>query len=182
MQNTDCGPGSTLHNTERLRDFLAKCISDYEIKTVNDVGCGDLFWISHVDIPDYRGYDETIREKAKERIKDGWGLVRLDVTKDPMRQCDLTVCKDVLRHHDISNVNAIINNIKNASRYLLSDYDQETHIVKQWHKTIDDGNAYCLSANKLNLCDYLGEPLESIESDELKTKRFGIWGFMSGDY
>jgi hypothetical protein len=176
MNQTACGPGSTLANTESLRAFLCECIGRYDIKTINDVGCGDLFWISktHIDI-DYTGYDEVIRDIARKRLRYGWNLERADITADPMRKCDLSICKDVLRHHGKTGIDAIISNMKSSSRYLIADYDSETQLIDSWHKTIEDGQSYCLRGNKLNLCDYLGYPIESVSSDELDTKRFGLW-------
>ena len=180
MSQTDCGPGSSVEKTVTLRAFFDKCIIDYNIKTVNDIGCGDLYWITldNREI-DYIGYDSLIRTKALERLRHGWELVFGDVKSVNLRSCDLSLCKDVFRHHDNDGIEAILSNIKKSSKYLLCDYDLEHKITDSWHEDLKDGQPYDISGNRVDVRRYLGEPLISCPSNEGEIKRYGLWKFLS---
>jgi hypothetical protein len=170
---TNCGPGSTEEMTRKLREFLPKVIKKHKIKTVNDAGCGDLFWVSLTDIDvDYVGYDDNIREVARGRaLERDWKLVKADITKTPMRRCDLVICKDVFRHHSPSGIKNILSMMD--AKYLLADFDEENRPGDTHHRDIGD-ETYCLQGNKTDLREYLGEPEEQIQADE-QGKRFGLW-------
>lgn len=171
----ECGIGSTKGNTESLRKFIYEVINDFDIKTVNDAGCGDLYWFTLEDYPvSYTGYDEVIRDSAVSRLRENWILVEADIMETCLCESDLVICKDVLRHHDRSGIDAIIENI-NTAKYLLADYDDKTVIGDSWHKTVSDGENYSLRGNKVDLREWLGDPIRSVASDEIETKRYGLW-------
>lgn len=172
-----CGPGSTKEKTEYLRKFLKDSISKYGIKTVNDAGCGDLYWITidALDI-DYCGYDDLVRTDAKARLKPGWKLEHCDLVTDCMRKCDLVVCKDVFRHHNENEIGQILRRIQKCSRFLLADYDSIHKVETQTqHKALKDGEYYAICGNSVDLRRYLGVPIESVKSNERIEKRYGIW-------
>lgn len=170
---TKCGPGSTEANTVNLRTFLRKVADDFNVNRVLDLGCGDLYWITIDEWSfDYLGVDDNIRLEAKQRASERvWDLLEADVRNfSPPDKYDLTICKDVLRHHNESGIIDILSGVK--SPYFLSDYDEKTHIIDSYHRPADD---YCLQANKVNVCDWLGAPIASVASNELPSKRFGLW-------
>lgn len=170
---TKCGPGSTAANTVNLRKFLKFIVEKYEIDSVIDFGCGDLYWITLDSWPfSYLGIDDNVRPEALQRAAErGWSVSEGDLRSHKVSQkADLTICKDVLRHHDHEGISRIFGNLR--SHYLLADYDDKTSIGGTYHRLVDD---YCLQANKVDVRDWLGEPIESIVSNELDSKRFGLW-------
>lgn len=170
INQTKCGPGSTERATRELRKFLKRIVSEYGIETVNDYGCGDLYWLTLEQWDfDYLGLDEYIRNAADRRAQEGWILKEKDISEYKARPCDLAICKDVLRHHDDEGIRKILRNID--AKYLLADYDAETIINNSYHRVVDD---YTLMGNSVNLADYIGEPIDSIESTT-PGKRFGLF-------
>lgn len=170
---SNCGPGSSLKATQKLRRFLTEIVSKYEIKTINDAGCGDLYWLCFADLGvDYHGYDDNIREVAKIRAEPrGWKLSEINLLTDKMRPCDLIICKDVMRHHDLKGIDAILSQFN--GEYLLADYNHEETNTGSHHRNVGD-SLYAIAGNRVDLRPLLGEPLESIVSDE-EGKDFGLW-------
>jgi len=135
-----------------------------------------LYWITLDERNiDYVGYDSLIRAKAIERIRKGWKLVCDDARLVKLRKSDLSICKDVFRHHDNDGIEDILNKIKESSVYLLCDYDSEHKITDSWHKDLKDGQPYNISGNRVDIRYYLGEPLVSSPSNEGEIKRYGLW-------
>jgi len=68
-KETRCGWGSTLEATKPIRAALPGLLEKYKIKSILDIGCGDLNWI-HDLINDihYTGIDWIIPDKAIERM------------------------------------------------------------------------------------------------------------------
>ena len=97
--------------------------TDYNIKTINDIGCGDLNYIKHTNIDnykiDYLGYDYVPRIKLsteKFKINDK----SFNICTDVPRNCDLCICKDTLNHLDPkTQILSAINNIKKTCKYLI---------------------------------------------------------------
>jgi hypothetical protein len=115
---TVCGWGSEIAHTVNIRARLPELMKDFGINSINDAGCGDLCWISDLDISniDYVGYDIVSR--------DSWGKTlackQLDITKQVMRKADLIICRDVLIHLPNDLVLATLQNFRKSSRLLLT--------------------------------------------------------------
>jgi len=173
---TRCGIGSTEVYTRKLRLFFRECIKKYDLKKVSDVGCGDLFWITLEDYDiDYTGYDDLVRETARERLKAGWKIEKADAITNLVRKSDLIICKDVFRHHSRENITEIISNFKKSgSYYLLADYDSDDWNHGTHHKQLEDDSDYQCKGNKTDLRKYLGDPIDSVKSD-FEGTYFGIW-------
>ena len=67
------GNGSSLKNTQHLREFLPELIDLYNIKSILDIPCGDMNWFSKIDIKNikYYGYDivEELIQENREKFK-----------------------------------------------------------------------------------------------------------------
>lgn len=116
---TPCGWGSELNHTQYIRNDLPLLIKQYNIKIINDAGCGDLNWIKHVNLAniDYIGYDIIKR--------DSWNNTNLkcqifDISQDIMRPCDLIICRDVFIHMPNTIILQILSLFKQSSKLLLS--------------------------------------------------------------
>lgn len=97
------GHGSTLASTARLRKALPSVFERYSVKRFVDAPCGDWFWMQHVDLEgiEYIGGDiaKSIVEKNQtEFSRKNISFIHLDVTSDPLPECDLMMCRDCLFH------------------------------------------------------------------------------------
>jgi hypothetical protein len=156
---TVCGWGSEIEHTANIREDLLEVIQSYNIKTINDAGCGDLNWISTIDLSevDYLGYDIIPRELWNQQLK----CEQLDITKEIMRPSDLIICRDVFIHLPNDLITKSINLFRKSAKYLLSttfmDVDNAVRIETP-----------SITHAKLDLRQSpfgLGDPLLSIEED-----------------
>ena len=153
------GPGSEERQLEPFQSEFPKLIEKYDIKTVNDAGCGKG-WIREFDI-EYRGYD--ILERPDCEV--------LDITSEVMPEADLIVCRDVLFHLTTDLILSALENFrKSGSTYLLatSRYDAKNSKIPKGIITINARNDLTKSPFSL------GEPIEKIE-EPLDNRFLGLW-------
>lgn len=118
------GYGSSLQATTVARQFLARVISQYQIKTVCDCPCGDLNWMSTIDLSSvqYQGFDllpELVQE-AQGKFPAGTFRV-FDALTEILPQADLVVCRDFLFHLNATDIARVLRNLAQARpRYLLT--------------------------------------------------------------
>jgi hypothetical protein len=112
LPETACGGGSMLKNTENVRRVLPEWIRRYGIKTLADVGAGDLNWIAHVDLPcDYRAYDVEPRKPS---------VTRLDVILEDVPLVDAILCRHVLNHIGFEQVVVALARMRRSCAYLMA--------------------------------------------------------------
>ena len=111
-EETPCGTGSTLRETEKVRAHLPRIASEYNIKTVVDAGAGDLHWMPLVNWDvEYQGFDLYPRHPD---------VKQADITKDLLPQADLILCRHVLNHLSIrQSEDALKRFFQSGCRYLL---------------------------------------------------------------
>jgi len=146
-RETPCGRGSTLAATERIRPMLRDLFDRYEVRTVADAGAGDLNWIRRVDLRgiDYWPFDLVVRHPD---------VTEFDVLAEVLPPCDLILCRTVLNHLRVEQVEVALRQFRRShSTYLLATTFPEGG--KNWV----DFTAYDLRAFGL------GEPLESHPDD-----------------
>lgn len=109
---TPCGSGSELKNAQLVIKLLPVLIKEYSIKSISDVGAGDLNWINHVQLNcSYQGYDLFPRHED---------VLKFDATKEVPPQSDLILCRHVLNHLSIQYSEYVLSNFKRSkSKYLL---------------------------------------------------------------
>lgn len=135
------GPGSTLEQTQTIRDALEKLIKNLAIKSILDLPCGDFNWMKHVDLSScfYIGCD-IVKPMIEKNIKDYTDTNHIflcaDATKDALYKTDLIICRDLLVHLSVSDIkNILLNFKKSGSKYLLTTtffiqrYDTNSDIV-----------------------------------------------------
>lgn len=110
-----CGRGSVFEHTKFAREQLISVIVAYKIKSIADIGAGDLSWISSIDFGDvkYTAYDLVPRHTD---------VIKFDITLDVAPTVDLIFSRYVLNHlSDVPELHeAAIKNIKNSnSKFLL---------------------------------------------------------------
>lgn len=141
------GPGSSLSTTQNLRNALETYLTRYNIKTVLDLGCGDLTWIKTTSIfknsITYIGYDvvpSLIKSHSNEYAADpSKRFVLQDITAPNTRfpKADLVLVRDVLFHLPSKNVLSLLDNLRNSdfSYVLLTSHAVEvnTDNFDRWH-------------------------------------------------
>lgn len=120
------GTGSNLQATAAIRRQLPALLAEYEIKSMLDIPCGDMHWMSKLDLPveRYIGADivqEMVDETQAKHGAPGREFMRLDLASDALPRTDLVFCRDCLVHLSFKDGLAAIDNIKRSgSKYLLT--------------------------------------------------------------
>jgi hypothetical protein len=162
---TECGYGSMWVNAKGCAEWLVKTLSRLEIKTLNDAGCGDLNWISRIDLGevDYLGYDLVQPPKPLAPFQ------ILNIAREVMRPADAILCRDVLFHFPNDEVAKTLELFRKSSKLLISTCtigaspDRHT-----WSPRLLD------NFSPIDLRLFLGEPLDFIEEPRFG-RIVGIW-------
>jgi hypothetical protein len=136
--NGSSGEGSTVEfNKDTYVPFLKKFIIDNNIKTVNDLGCGDFLCgkliYDDLDVS-YTGYDtykKIIDYNTKHYPQPKYTFIHLDFfnNKEAIKNCDLCILKDVIQHWSCESIYIFLDYLLNYKKikYILlcNDYDQK---------------------------------------------------------
>jgi len=120
------GPGSTLKNTSKCSQVLNSFIYNYNCKSILDLGCGDLNWISKTPFFNdynikYTGVDvvETIINKHKLNYPTKTFLCRDLVNYKDIKFHSLIILRDVIFHLKNEEILSIFENIKHKFDFIL---------------------------------------------------------------
>jgi hypothetical protein len=120
------GNGSSLEQTQTIREQLPLVIRDLRVTSFLDVPCGDLHWMKHVDLDAvaYIGADivETLidHNQAVYATKNKQFIV-LDIMTDSLPPADMIFSRDCLVHLSFRDIFRTIRNIQRSSAtYLLT--------------------------------------------------------------
>jgi predicted O-methyltransferase YrrM len=119
------GTGSNLTETEEVRRVLPDLLTDLRCRTLLDVPCGDFFWMKEVDLPvDYVGGDVVpalVAHNRERYVNDRRRFEQLDLTRDPLPDADVILCRDCLTHFSNEDVWRALRNIKRSTaQYLIT--------------------------------------------------------------
>ena len=91
LPETPCGWGSKLANTKMQREWIPQIIEKYGIKSIADIGAGDMNWISRMDLSgiEYSAYDLVPRAD---------GVIQFDIVNQTAPKVDMLMCLWVLNH------------------------------------------------------------------------------------
>jgi len=114
LPETPCGAGSKVDQTETQRKWIPRMVGKYGIKSIADIGAGDLNWVSLITWPRevcYWAYDLVPRHKSVQAFD-------LLIQRPPC--VDLLMCLWVLNHLPFAECQAALANIRaSGSRYLM---------------------------------------------------------------
>lgn len=138
------GTGSDIDQTRLLVRQLPVFFRDFAISVVLDIPCGDFSWMKDVDLSNinYTGADiveELLTKNTRSYGDEGRRFTRLDLTKDPLPNADLILCRDCLVHFSfVDTFRALANLCAGESRYIaattFTDRTRNRNIVTgQWH-------------------------------------------------
>lgn len=120
------GEGSDLHNTMVVRRELPGIIRELGVRTMLDVPCGDLTWMSQLALPveKYIGADvvpEIIARNRESFSRSDRRFEVLDITSSRLPGVDLIFCRDCLVHLSYADIWAAFRQFKESrSTYLLT--------------------------------------------------------------
>jgi hypothetical protein len=120
------GPGSSLENAKNCSDMINEFIYNNDCKSVIDLGCGDLTWMSKTNFFNdnnikYTGIDvvdNLIISHSKIYPKKKFINEDIITYKD-FENVDIMIIRDVIFHLKNSEILSIFDNIKNKFKFLL---------------------------------------------------------------
>ena len=120
------GPGSSLENTKQCSAILNKFIYDNNCKSVLDLGCGDLTWISKTPFFNdtsikYTGVDvvESLITSHSTNYPENTFLCKDLVNYNNIEFTSLIIIRDVIFHLKNEEILSIFKNIRNKFDFLL---------------------------------------------------------------
>ncbi|WP_299322874.1 class I SAM-dependent methyltransferase [Parasphingopyxis sp.] len=126
------GPGSTLAFTENLRAKLPGVLRDLHVDTLLDAPCGDLNWLSEIDLGEIRyiGMDivpELIAQNQARFGDESRSFAVADITRDPLPSADLILVRDFFIHMPFDSIWAFFRNFATSDIEwaLLSSYPND---------------------------------------------------------
>jgi SAM-dependent methyltransferase len=121
------GKGSEYSQTAILIKALDQIFSEYNVKSVLDIPCGDFNWMQKVNFNSIEYIGADIVEKLIERNKVNYKTRSncefkvINIINDPLPKSDLIFVRDCLVHLSYNDIELAINNIKRSgSKYLLT--------------------------------------------------------------
>ena len=119
------GAGSTLKFTENLRAALPELIGRYSVASFLDAPCGDYNWFRHVKRePPFSYTGADIVPELVNKNNDLYGeaatrFIQLDITKDPIPQVDLWMCRECLFHLSNRDIFRVLANLLRSDVHLF---------------------------------------------------------------
>ena len=109
------GGGSTLDETEGIRQQIKQLVKDKEIKSVVDIPCGDFNWMKDIvySFESYTGCD-IVPELIQDNQKYANSIIKfqeLDLTQNDIPEADLLIVRDVIGHLTLEDGKKVIQNI-----------------------------------------------------------------------
>lgn len=114
LPETPCGYGSLKGTTAIQRTWIPEIVRRFRIKTIADIGAGDLNWMKTITFPrnvTYTPYDLVPRAES---------VIKFDLLNEETPKVDLVICLWVLNHFPMEEALKAMDNIKaSGSKYLM---------------------------------------------------------------
>lgn len=121
------GGGSTLEQTQIIRQQLPIIFRQLSTKKLLDIPCGDFNWMKSVDISSlekYWGADivgSVVKANTDKFSDNKVSFLKLDVLTDPIPDVDTILSRDCLVHFSFKDINVALKNItKSTAKYLIT--------------------------------------------------------------
>lgn len=120
------GRGSTLARTAVIRAALPALLEGVGAQSMLDAACGDFNWMARVDLGGVRYVGVDVVPDLVERNRrlygcEGRDFILADITRDPLPEVDVVLCRDCLIHHSLDDALSAVRNFRRStSRYLLA--------------------------------------------------------------
>jgi hypothetical protein len=137
------GAGAAEDQTARLRSELPALLAELRIRTLLDLPCGDYSWMATADLPLERYIGADLLPDLIVPLQERYGDRRrrflvLDLTRDPLPEADLLLCRDCLVHLSQADIRAALRNVvRSGIPYLLTTTfpdgaDNEDIVTGDW--------------------------------------------------
>jgi len=168
------GPGSSLANTVKFREFFDSFCETNEIQTVLDIGCGDLTWMpltKTFQTKKYTGIDivqsliDSHVTKYPQHI-----FICLDAVAEDIPSADVICIRDVLFHLSIEDIQTLLKKLKCKYLFVTSCRNENNNNIfnQYYYHTIN------LTKPPFNMGNYI----QSIYEPEFNRDVF-IYQFLS---
>jgi len=118
------GNGSSVEQTFEIAQSLPALISQLKIRSILDIPCGDLEWMSRLDLSDVKYIGADIAPSLVSHLKSQFPEKKfevLDIVRNTLPLMDLVFCRDLFVHLSFRDIRSAIKNIKvSGSQYLAS--------------------------------------------------------------
>ncbi len=120
------GPGSDIEYTGKIRKALPELCRELNIQTLLDIPCGDLAWISKVDLPVAKYIGADIVQSMVEQNTAAYGNAqrqfrKINIVSDKLPQADLVMVRDLFIHLNKDQISrSLVNICASGSRWLLT--------------------------------------------------------------
>lgn len=178
--DTVCGWGSSEQHTRLIRKRFVEILNIYQVESLNDAGCGDLAWMSMIDLKgvDYVGYDVHERANWAELRQRGYRLDVLDITSNDLRPADMLICRDVFIHLPNDMILPSLERLRRSAALLLTtSYTSDPSLGEGEFSNFKRMNEPSIHHQKLDLTlppFSLGQPLVRIPENS-PNKYLGLW-------
>ncbi len=169
------GAGSTLDATANLRARLPGLLGELGATSLLDVGCGDLHWLSQLELPcPYLGIDivpGVIETNIARYGSDTRRFAVANAVTDALAPADVVLCREVIFHLSFADSRALLRNLLTTGcRWILLTSDSAT----RFNADIESGGARILN---LEIAPFrLGPPAQSVVEDSSYQGRvIGVW-------
>ncbi|MFA6118576.1 MAG: class I SAM-dependent methyltransferase [Parachlamydiales bacterium] len=120
------GEGSTYQNNLFYIDFLEQFIKSHQIKTIVDAGCGDWTFSKSIKWNDvqYIGIDvvkNVIENNISQFTQPNIKFMAADIINYDLPPSDLLLCKDVLQHLTIEDINLFLKQLHKFKYCLITN-------------------------------------------------------------
>lgn len=120
------GPGSSLNQTQELRERLPLLLQDLGVRSLIDAPCGDFNWMRHVrlGLDQYTGVDimtDVIADNQWHHGSPGRRFMRADLMRSVLPRADAILCRDLLPHLSYADIMEVLDSFKRSgATYLLT--------------------------------------------------------------
>jgi len=125
------GPGSALARTANVRAQLPSVLRDLGSSTLVDLGCGDLTWMSTIELPvRYVGVDvvaDVIAENERRHSSPSRQFMCADALHGDLPDGDTVLCREILFHLSFADVGTLMRNLaRKPRRWFIATTDTAT--------------------------------------------------------
>ena len=171
------GEGSSLSATENVRAQLPGILRELGAETLLDIGCGDLTWISQIELPcRYIGVDvvKSLIERHSAAHPEKTFL-HLNAVSDELPPADVVLCREIIFHLSFADAKALFANIgRTPARYLIATTDRSTSS----NRDLPTGLFRPINLERAPFG--MGHPLTTMRDDGVMSGRLlGVWRIAS---
>jgi len=177
------GPGSTHHETQKIRQEIPLLFQSLNIATILDAPCGDFNWFKLMDLPTieyYIGIDivqDVISDNQQDYTSEARIFLHKNILEDDLPLVDLILCRDCLVHFPYKQIWIALRNFKKSgARYLLTT-TFTGRIINRDLKSVGEWRTLNLQRPPFNFPEPLVLINEEIEYNNpiYRTKCLALW-------